>query len=70
MMHDPMVYRDIAEQHLAELRAEATVRRQLPHGVPGWRRFAGNAMVAAGRRLLAESPPTQRAMRAAGDCGE
>lgn len=70
MMHDPMLYMNIAEQHLADLRAEAAVRRQLPHGVPGWRRFAGHAMVAAGRRLLAEPPTPRQVMRAAGDCGE
>jgi hypothetical protein len=66
-MYDPILHMDIAERHLAELRAEAAVRRQVARGVPRWRRIAGRAMVAAGRRLLAE-PPAPVTMRPAREC--
>ena len=65
-MHDPMSQMHIGERRLDELRQEAAVRREVAPAVPGWRRAAGRAMVAAGRRLLAE-PAAVPGMAPAGE---
>ena len=66
-MHDPIMHMQAAERHLEELRTEAAIRRAMPRRVPGWRRLAGQAMVSAGHRLLAE-PRNPQALRRATDC--
>jgi len=66
-MYDPMLHMQVAEAHLAELRAEAAARRQMARSVPSWRRVAGRAMVAAGQRLLGEAHAGVT-LAAAGDC--